>query len=58
VVSKIYLGELIEEARAIMTNRGEIGNIQPEHLRLAFHKLKDEGKLDFEPMKVKRIFEG
>ena len=41
VVSKVYIGELIEEARAIMTQRGEIGNIKPEHLRLAFNELRE-----------------
>ena len=57
VVSKVYIGELIEEARAIMTQRGEIGNIKPEHLRLAFNELIKQGKLDFEPMNLKKIFE-
>jgi hypothetical protein len=54
-VSKIYLGELVEEARAIMTNRGEIGSIKPLHLRLAFNKLKDSGKLDFGSVNLPKL---
>ena len=50
------MGELVEEARAIMSTRNEIGDIQPEHLRQAFHKLKASGKLDFESMNLKKVF--
>jgi transcription initiation factor TFIID subunit 11 len=35
-VSKIYLGELIEEARSLMTENDEVGPIQPLHLKLAY----------------------
>jgi hypothetical protein len=55
-VSKIYLGELVEEARAIMTHRDEIGPIQPMHLKLAYQKLVDQGKMQFYNVNMKKLF--
>ena len=54
-VSKIYLGELVEEARSIMTKRNEFGPIKPLHLRLAFTKLRNEGKLEFHSIDLKKL---
>lgn len=55
-VSKIYLGELVEEARAIMTQRDELGAIQPIHLKLAYQKLVNEGKMQFYNVNLKKLF--
>ena len=35
----------------------EEDNIKPEHLELAYLKLKNEGKFDFSEMDVRQIFD-
>jgi hypothetical protein len=37
-MSKVFVGELTEEARRIMEKNGETGPIQPRHLREAHRK--------------------
>ena len=46
VIAKVYLAELIEEARGNMQEEEEY--IKPEHLEFAYLKLKNMGKFDFD----------
>lgn len=55
VIAKIYLAELIEEARASMEDEEEF--IRPDHLELAFLNLKNQGKLDFNELDVREMFD-
>lgn len=43
VISKIYAGELIEEARILMKKKNYKGKIKPEILELAYQKLYVKG---------------
>lgn len=54
-VAKIYAGELVEEARALMTMGGEVGPIEPVHLKMAFNKLQQQGKLDFHSINLAKL---
>ncbi len=54
-VAKIYLAELIEEARSIMASDEE--NILPEHLEMAFLRLNNAGKFNFGEMDLKNLFQ-
>ena len=42
-VAKMLVGELVESAREMMTERGETGPIQPSHLRRAHRKAQRSG---------------
>ena len=42
--AKIFVGELIEEARTVMTERNESGPLRPWHVREAFERLEEQGK--------------
>lgn len=44
-IAKIYVGELVETARVVMTERNESGPIRPCHIREAYRRLKLEGKV-------------
>ncbi|XP_071709710.1 transcription initiation factor TFIID subunit 11-like [Rutidosis leptorrhynchoides] len=44
-IAKIFVGELVETARMVMTERKETGPIRPSHLREAYRRLKLEGKI-------------
>ncbi|KAI3498533.1 hypothetical protein L1887_34308 [Cichorium endivia] len=53
-IAKIFVGELVETARVVMTERKEAGPIRPCHIREAYRRLKLEGKI---PKKsVPRLF--
>ncbi|KAK6247847.1 hypothetical protein QUC31_019412 [Theobroma cacao] len=53
-IAKMYVGELVETARMVMTERKESGPIRPCHIREAYRRLKLEGKV---PKKsVQRLF--
>ena len=54
MIAKLYLAELIEEARAYMIAEEE--NIRPEHLEMAFLKLNNKGKINFNEMDLKGLF--
>jgi len=43
--AKLYVGELVEEARTVMDEQGETGVIRPWHVREAYRRLKSEGKV-------------
>lgn len=55
VIAKIYLADLIEEARAQMDEDEEY--VRPDHLEMAFLNLKNKGKLDFNEMEVGELFD-
>ncbi|KAK1424945.1 hypothetical protein QVD17_20286 [Tagetes erecta] len=44
-IAKIFVGELVETARTVMTERKETGPIRPCHIREAYRRLKLEGKI-------------
>ncbi|KAB1212486.1 Transcription initiation factor TFIID subunit 11 [Morella rubra] len=44
-IAKMFVGELIETARMVMTERKESGPIRPCHIREAYRRLKLEGKI-------------
>lgn len=44
-VAKMFVGELVETARMVMTERNERGPIRPCHMREAYRRLKLEGKV-------------
>ncbi|XVF47515.1 hypothetical protein PTKIN_Ptkin03bG0115000 [Pterospermum kingtungense] len=53
-IAKMFVGELVETARIVMTERKESGPIRPCHIREAYRRLKLEGKV---PKKsVQRLF--
>nr|XP_043628948.1 transcription initiation factor TFIID subunit 11-like [Erigeron canadensis]XP_043628949.1 transcription initiation factor TFIID subunit 11-like [Erigeron canadensis]XP_043628950.1 transcription initiation factor TFIID subunit 11-like [Erigeron canadensis] len=44
-IAKIFVGELVETAKVVMTERKETGPIRPCHIREAHRRLKLEGKV-------------
>lgn len=44
-IAKMFVGELVETARAVMMERNESGPIRPCHIREAYRRLKLEGKV-------------
>jgi transcription initiation factor TFIID subunit 11 len=44
-IAKIFVGELVETARMVMTERRDSGPIRPCHIREAYRRLKLEGKV-------------
>ncbi|KAG6550663.1 hypothetical protein Mapa_007760 [Marchantia paleacea] len=44
-ISKMFVGELVEVGRIVMTERGDVGPIRPCHIREAYRRLKLEGKV-------------
>ncbi|XP_071717088.1 transcription initiation factor TFIID subunit 11-like [Rutidosis leptorrhynchoides] len=44
-IAKIFVGELVETAKVVMTERQETGPIRPCHVREAYRRLKLEGKI-------------
>ncbi|WJX43614.1 hypothetical protein P8452_30685 [Trifolium repens] len=55
VITKMFVGEVVETARIIMEERKESGPIQPCHLREAHRRLKLEGKT-FKRTVPRRLF--
>ncbi|KAK8938241.1 hypothetical protein KSP40_PGU015872 [Platanthera guangdongensis] len=53
-IGKMFVGELVETARIVMTERKESGPVRPCHIREAYRRLRLEGKV---PRKsVPRLF--
>ncbi|RWR83922.1 transcription initiation factor TFIID subunit 11 [Cinnamomum micranthum f. kanehirae] len=44
-IAKMFVGELVETGRMVMTERKESGPIRPCHIREAYRRLKSEGKV-------------
>ncbi|CAH9136615.1 unnamed protein product [Cuscuta epithymum] len=44
-IAKMFVGELIETARVVMSERNDAGPIRPCHIREAYRRLKLEGKV-------------
>ncbi|ERN20538.1 hypothetical protein AMTRI_Chr01g112160 [Amborella trichopoda] len=44
-IAKMFVGELVETGRVVMTERNESGAIRPCHIREAYRRLKLEGKV-------------
>lgn len=44
-IAKMFVGELVETARMVMSERNESGPIRPCHIRESFRRLKLEGKV-------------
>ncbi|KAJ7547620.1 hypothetical protein O6H91_08G095600 [Diphasiastrum complanatum] len=44
-IAKMFVGELVELGRIVMTERKESGPIRPRHVREAYRRLKLEGKV-------------
>jgi transcription initiation factor TFIID subunit 11 len=56
--SKVFVGEIIEKARAVQTRRGETGPLSPDHLREAYIAYQDEtGHVGAaRPLRAKKLF--
>ncbi|GAV71286.1 TAFII28 domain-containing protein [Cephalotus follicularis] len=54
-IAKMFVGELVEMARIVMTERKESGCIRPCHIREAYRRLKLEGKVP--RRSVSRLFQ-
>ncbi|PNY01728.1 transcription initiation factor TFIID subunit 11 [Trifolium pratense] len=55
VITKMFVGEVVETARIIMEERRESGPIRPSHLREAHRRLKLDGKA-FKRTVPRRLF--
>ncbi|KAK3420786.1 hypothetical protein EUGRSUZ_G01564 [Eucalyptus grandis] len=44
-IAKMFVGEIVETARIVMSERKESGPIRPCHIREAYRRLKLEGKV-------------
>ncbi|GBG61603.1 hypothetical protein CBR_g22400 [Chara braunii] len=44
-IAKLFVGDLVETARIVMNERRETGPIRPCHMREAYRRLKNEGKV-------------
>ncbi|KAL9255567.1 Transcription initiation factor TFIID subunit 11-like protein [Drosera capensis] len=44
-IAKMFVGELVETARVVMTERRESDPIRPSHIREAYRRLKLEGRV-------------
>jgi transcription initiation factor TFIID subunit 11 len=53
-IAKIFAGEIIESAKTIMDEWGEQGPLKQRHIREAYRKLKQNGKIPY--AKEKQLF--
>lgn len=53
-IAKMFVGELVETARVVMTERKDSGPIRPCHIREAYRRLRLEGKIP--KRSVSRLF--
>ncbi|KAJ7725625.1 TAFII28-domain-containing protein [Mycena maculata] len=56
--SKVFVGEIVEKARAVQARRGDTGPLSPDHLREAYRMYQDEtGRVGAaRPLRSKKLF--
>ncbi|TEB26454.1 TAFII28-domain-containing protein [Coprinellus micaceus] len=56
--SKVFVGEMVEKARAVQARRGETGPLSPDHMREAYRMYQEEtGRVGAaRPLRSKRLF--
>lgn len=55
---KVFVGEIVEKARQVQQNRGDVGPLSPDHLREAYRQYQQEaGRVGAaRPMRGKKLF--
>ena len=46
-ISKVFVGEIVETARTVMEEWKESGALKPRHIREAYRRLKQSGKIPY-----------
>ncbi|KAG7085677.1 hypothetical protein E1B28_003222 [Marasmius oreades] len=56
--SKVFVGEIVEKARAVQARRGDTGPLSPDHLREAYRMYQEEtGRVGAaRPVRAKKLF--
>ncbi|KAF8981937.1 TAFII28-domain-containing protein [Cyathus striatus] len=56
--SKVFVGEIVEKARAVQARRGDVGPLSPDHLREAYRMYQQEtGRVGAaRPLRAKKLF--
>lgn len=54
-IAKLFVGDLVETSRIVMSERGDTGPIQPVHLREAYERLRSARQIPIRG-RVPRLF--